>query len=193
MLKSYKKAYNTYGEPKLEIILECCEEELYDAEIDAIEIYDSYYNGFNSTKGGEDGSWGGLKGTSNPGSIYTEDQLIESLKLLQDTKNTNKIISEITGVSTHVIINLSCGRGHKWLKDACPAEYEVVMSLKGNRYSVGAMGIEYPPVISPEGTIYNNITNVTEFSKLHSLEATHMCKLLKGKSKSHRGWTVYKQ
>lgn len=191
--KKLREAYQLYGIPELEILLECSLEELCETEKEAIQIYDSINNGFNTTLGGEDGTWEGLAGTSNPKSVYSEEQLKAVLILLQDTLNTNKIISEITGVSTHVIINISCGRGHRWLEQDMPEEYSRVMSLKGNRYSSKAIGIKFPPVVSPEGTIYRDIEDVQAFSKLHGLTSTHLARVLKGKVSQHKGWKLFRE
>lgn len=188
--KKLQEAYNTFGMPILEIIVESTEEELTDLEKEAVNIYNSYLDGFNSTQGGEDGHWEGLPGDKNPGSLYSGDQIRAAFKMLLDTKNTNKIISATTGVSTHVIINISCGRGHKWLEEEFPVEYKTLLDLKGNRYSGEAMGIVYPPLKSPDGLIYSNISNAKAFCINHNLTPTHIAKLFKGKAKSHKGWTL---
>lgn len=47
----------------------------------------------------------------------------------------------------------------------------------------------YPPVISPDGTIYN-IEVLTRFCKRHNLSAGCMSQVINHKSSSHKGWKV---
>ncbi len=67
------EAYKLYGQPTLEVIAECTEEELEYLEIEAILIYDSINNGFNSVSGGSKGC--GLSGELNGASKYSNQQV----------------------------------------------------------------------------------------------------------------------
>ena len=46
-------------------------------------------------------------------------------------------------------------------------------------------------VISPDGTLYPNQRNLREFCRVHGLNESHMCKVLKGIRNYHKGWKTY--
>lgn len=123
-----QEAYLEYGNPLLEILLECSNEELILAETDAINIYDSVSNGFNtmfnsgvsSSKVGEDTS----------SAIYSNIQIERVFELLISTSmHTHKFISENTGVSISAIAQVSSGITHKWLQDKYPDKYKILLNL----------------------------------------------------------------
>lgn len=49
-----------------------------------------------------------------------------------------------------------------------------------------------PPIISPDGAVYNQIKNLALFAKEHGLDPSALCKLYLGKLKSVRGWKLLK-
>ncbi len=45
-------------------------------------------------------------------------------------------------------------------------------------------------LVSPYGEIFTDVNGVKEFAKKHNLSSNHLSELLKGKRKSHKGWTL---
>lgn len=48
-----------------------------------------------------------------------------------------------------------------------------------------------PPLISPDGLVYDQIKNLNEFAKEHGLDSSGLCKVYKGKLKSVHGWKLF--
>ena len=47
--------------------------------------------------------------------------------------------------------------------------------------------------ISPDGTIYRNVANITEFAEAHKLKASSLSSLATGKRSSLFGWKIHKE
>lgn len=191
-LANYKlqDAFNQFGLPLLEILLECNEKDDLDLlENEAIDIFDSVNNGFNiNTRAGGGGI--GLRGETHGNSKYSADIIKQVFKqLLLDIPFKN--ISEITGVELSTIRDISKGKSHKWLAELYPEEYELLSSLKYTRvYNTAEhKGITYPPIKNSEGSVFL-IKNISSFAKEHGLNKSHLCGVLNGKRKSHLGWQL---
>lgn len=187
-------AYQKYGKPTFDILCECSYDELDTTENEAIEIYNSVSNGFNTYNAARGYSM--YSGSKHYNSKYTYNQIEECFFLLLDSTNSIKYISEITGISQGSINVLSRGMSHKYLKELYPNEYESLISLVGSRRrhvnSAGARGIEYPSIICPQGTIYTDITNLKEFAKIHNLPYDGLHRVM-NKSRgriSVKGWKL---
>lgn len=185
-VKKLLNAYTMYGIPLLEILIECSISELNSLELETIEIYDSYNNGFNSTNlmypigNGEDSGH----------SKYSNDQILQTAVLLTDTKNTAEEISKQTGVSVSVVRSVACLQNHSWLNEEAPDVALKLKELLGTRNAAGAHRKDYPAVRSPLGVIHKNIPNFNKFCDEHGLDKGHFSNILNGKLKSHRGWTL---
>jgi group I intron endonuclease len=46
-------------------------------------------------------------------------------------------------------------------------------------------------LLSPHGELYTSIECLSEFARKHNLSVAHLCSLISGKRKSHKGWTNY--
>lgn len=180
-------AYALYGMPSYEILIECEESELDSEEEAAIEVWDSYNNGFNSRStatGGGYGSYGDLNGRSK----YTNLQIEQVFKLLLNKINVEEIIST-TKVAKGTIHGISKGTHHTWLQNKFPTEYTELLSRKyTTRGTAAQRSIFYPTIIDTLGNEYNNISNVREFARLHNLDSGGLNRLLNSKTNSHRGW-----
>lgn len=184
------EAYSTYGVPCLEIVCECSVEELNTAENEAIELFDSVNNGFNVL---EHAGVPLYHGENHPRCKYTNQQLIEVARLLTDPLNKAKDISEITGVSVATVQDIASLKVHGWLATAAAEIYQKLVSLKGTRKNpkgIATRGISYPPVQSPDGKIYSNISNLSKFCEEQGLSRSNFRKLLQGKNKSSLGWRL---
>lgn len=62
-----QEAYSLYGNPLLDILVECTKEEIYECEKESIEIFNSISNGFNTCTcaGGISSLYGEQHGRSN--------------------------------------------------------------------------------------------------------------------------------
>lgn len=125
---------------------------------------------------------------------FTKEELIEVFELLiSSPEKTFKDIEEITGVCKNTIRDISCLKTNKWLKLAFPEKYSELEKLKGNRkkpLTSLKMGLVYPPIKSPTGEIYENISNVSKFAKEHNLTGSHLATVLKGTAVQHKGWKL---
>lgn len=193
------EAYKIHGMPTLKILIECDVEELEDLEIEAIDVYDSINNGFNSVTGGSLGC--GMVGDTNGRSRYSNEDIEAAFQLLTGSENlTYNIIGKRTGVSTAVISNIKSGKSHTWLKGKFPIQYVKLISMEDGRAnanvlsvinrSAKALGITYPQIIDPLGNIYQ-IDCLTHFAKNNGLAPSALHRVLSGKASHHKGWKVY--
>lgn len=180
-----QNAYNTYGMPNLEILVECSLSELNKTEKEAIEIFNSVINGFNTlAEAGNPVLYGDSVGTSK----YTNEQYKLVLDLLiQDSPRLSKReIESVTGVSIYTIRHIAALESHAWLENAYPEQYKRLKEIKINlKYY---RGIEYPKLLSPDGEIHT-VIHVTNFAKKHNLLQPKVTELLKGTRNVHKGWT----
>ena len=178
-------AYNTYGIKDYDIILECRADELDEAESEAINIFDSYRNGFNTLPSA---SVPCNYGIDNINSQHTIKEYALVLELLVQTNPTltKREIQEVTGISIYIIRHIASLESHCWLKDLYPENYAKLEELKNNKYYYGK---QYPPIRSPDGAIYQ-VTHVTNFAKEHGLLQPKLTEVLKGTRNHHKGWTL---
>lgn len=181
-----QQAFNTYGMPALEILVECGTKDLNILEKEAIEIFSAVDNGFNTlNESGNPIMFGEKAGTAK----YTNEQYILVLRLLvQKTPTLSKReIEEITGISIYTIRHIAALESHCWLSEACPSEYaELVRIRQELPYYYGK---QYPFIKSPEGKVYE-ITHVTNFAKEHGLLQPKLTEVLKGTRNHHKGWSL---
>ena len=124
-----------YGKPTLGIVLDDINiSDLDDLEKEAIEIFDSVNNGFNTYSD----AWQApttLKGTEAGNSKYTRSQIIEVFNLLVHTSLPYTEIEGKTGVPTGSISMISNGSHHLWLSEEFLDEYAVLRDKKHTRNS----------------------------------------------------------
>lgn len=182
--------YNKYGLPLFEILEYCPGDSLEDLkrkEISYIVKFNSFKEGLNLTNGGESGGFG----EGNNSAKYTLEQYLKVYRLLAFTSDSTYKISEQTGVSIGVVKNISSGKAHTYLAEVDPEAAEALARRRLTKdNSAKSQGIKYPPVVSPEGIVYSNIENLTQFAKEHNLQAQNLSKLLKGERKTHLGWKL---
>lgn len=190
--KKLQEAYDCYGMPVLEIIAECSIEELDILENQAIEIYDSVNNGFNTMS--ESGHRTILKGDMAGNSKYSNELVEEVFEYLVDNNLTHAEIIDITGISRGALADISSGISHKWLQEKYPAKYTKLIQLKGttrkaSKNNATTKGIVYPKIMSPDGIVYN-IESLRGFCKQHNLNHGALGEVLRGFRKQHKGWKV---
>ena len=186
-----QEAYILYGIPTYEILIECVEEELDENE--AIAIFNSVVNGFNSVSFSiryESEQYG----SNNGRAVYSNEAIINVFNILVDNPDIlYKDIVKLTGVSYGTINMIAHGGNHKWLAKEYPDKYSILLSRIGKRKnnckSAKAQNIEYPEILSPEKAVYT-ISNAREFAREHSLDQSALLRVLKGKAKTHKGWTL---
>lgn len=183
-------AYDLYGYPTLEILVECAKEDLEVLENEAIEIFDAVNNGLNINSKSSGGI--GLSGENHGNSKYTNESIEKVFLLLVANEICISTISEKTGVSIDTIRDISKCKAHRWLKDKYPNEYLTLESLIGTRnkgISSEQLGLVFPLLESPTGKVFT-ITNISEFSRQHGLNKSHLSGVLNSKRKSHLGWKL---
>lgn len=189
--KKLQEAYHTYGKPHLEILIEADKVDLDSLEIEAISVYNSVKNGFNTLSGGSTGN--GQYGESASNAKYSNETYYNILKMLAAEYAAKDISSEL-GVSRAVIKSISGCENHKWLKDILPEEYAIV-EAKHTAYSpknnhAQARGIQYLPIIEiSTGKVYE-ITSLRETARLLNMDSGNLSRLLHGQVDSYKGFML---
>lgn len=188
--KKMQEAYLVHGLPTLDIILECEESELVDAEIEAINIYDSVAKGFNSVAESRGGSVA-LPGELAGNALYDNAQYIKIAELLAETYMSVDEIATSLSVNRAVVSNIKHLANHAWIEKTRPDLYEKLKnklaSYRKLKNSAEYKGIQYPNLQAPDGTIHT-VTCINEFARKHKLDSGNLCKLLNGVAKSYKGW-----
>jgi group I intron endonuclease len=181
-----QEAYNTYGMPILSIILECSLKELNNAENEAIDIYSSVDNGFNTLDCAGNPN---LKGYKSPNAKYQKEDYISIFHDIVDNILSIKDISDKHKVTQDVVSHISLGKTHLWLSEEFPEKYSRLLKIRGNRQKT----YEGLAILkSPEGELYELDCSVREFARRHELPSpSHISNLINGKRKSYLKWTLY--
>jgi hypothetical protein len=187
-----QEAYNQYGKPSIEILLECAEDELDDNETAAISVFDSVSNGFNTLKCATDIPR--LVGDEHGRALYSNDLIVSAmLAIINNPSLMLPKVAKLVGVSVDNLYLIANGTNHRWLSSVYPEEYNKMLQLNGTRrassQSASNRGVVYPKVLSPEGVEYA-IENIKGFSREHNLDDGHLGKVLHSKAKSHKGWKL---
>lgn len=194
-----QEAYKTYGLPiSYDILCEAHIDQLDSLEEEAIAIFDSVNNGFNTYVSPFDTpSYTGY-GCGN--SKYSKENIIKVLLLLQNPNVSFSEIEKVSGVKSSSIANIAACSSHFWLKEEYPKEYAVLENLKGirnkincktrgSKISAKSQGIVYPKIKSPLGKVYV-VNNAYSFAREHGIAGNHLTEVLNGHRKSHKGWKV---
>ncbi len=181
------QAFTTYGEPTLEILCECSKSELDSLEKEAIQIYDSITNGFNSRDGGAVGAGISISGEGNGRSKYTNEQIEECFKLLCTTDMTHKEISEQTKVSAQAISHISCGSGHKWLATKYPVEHHNLI----NRNRPAHKQFNITSILDTTNNTEHQVSSYKEIQELTGCAYSSAVSLVSGQlAKLFNRWTL---
>lgn len=120
---------------------------------------------------------------------YNDDIYYSILSDLANTNDKYKILAKKYGVTESVIEDIGRGATHKYLSNKYPELYKKMIDKVGTRRCGPQSGKDYPQVVSPNKEVYT-VINATQFAKVHGLHQGHFAELLKGKAKSHKGWTI---
>lgn len=191
-------AFYKYGSPNLVIIEKCLISELNDKEIYWTREFNSINDGLNIVEAGLVG-WGTLSNSSK----YSKRQILKVFSLLYKSTLSHKCISIKSKVSASLPQDIVLGKSHLWLREAYPKQYSLMKENRAERIpsNNGALfqnrGIKLPTIVSPEGIIYNEISNLTEFCKTIPLFSINIKNSMKGLSKvilgernQYKGWTL---
>lgn len=191
------EAYSTYGKPTITVLEVCSISDLAIKEKEYIDIYDSVYNGFNTSLGGMNN----LPGELNPYSRYS-NSFIEELFLYVHKNSEIPIrqIAKLFEIPYETLYDIVSGKTHVWLNEKYPEEYETILSMPGTRVknngknvsNAEARGIVYPKLCDPDGTIYE-ITSFNRFMKEHELIGNSIRRLFSGRTRAYKGWTIHRE
>lgn len=180
--------YTNYGLPSMEVLLECCNNDLDLYEKEAIEIFNSIDNGLNIAPAA--GAFPILPGETNGFSKYSDADIILAAEYLSDNLDQPlKISSNILGIPYSTIKNIANGTSHKWLSNKLPEKYTKLLAYKGKRTinSSTSKGLIYK-IVSPDNITYT-VTNISEFARQYNLNAGALGEVLRGNVRQHKGWT----
>lgn len=183
------EAYEISGQyPKQEILEIVSDLNLLDErEIYWITELDSINNGLNLTTKVDNKAYG----QENFNSKFSDKEIEQGFLLVCDNLDlSNKELAKLTGLSEPVICGILHGSIHVWLKDLHEQKYlNLVCRTVKRTSSAKKLGITYPNVQSPEGTIYT-IENLSEFARNHSLNKSSLHQMLTGKRKTCSKWKI---
>jgi group I intron endonuclease len=200
--KKLLKAYQIYGFPKLQIVIECAISELDDIEKEAIEIFDSVNNGFNIYIDANEAPV--AKGVEAGNAKYTREQLLKVYYYLANTSLDLKEVSNLTNIPISTVYSLSTGKSHQWLREELPDWWLKIQNNKSIRekldrlkkaefcksnLSAKAQGIIYPIILSPNN-IEHRVDCVQEFARNHSISKSSLHRILTKQVKSCKGWRL---
>jgi len=117
-----------------------------------------------------------------PNSVYSAKEIEKVLFLLIHGYSVKDISIQLC-IHTSTIYNIKNGSKHTWLKDKYPIEYQRMLNISDIPKEC------YVALKSPNGTIHN-IVDKNSFIKEFGLCQPSISKLLSGKLKSHKGWTL---
>jgi GIY-YIG catalytic domain len=186
------EAFNNFGYPKIEVLLECEESELDALETSIIAEMGSVKNGLNTLEKACDMPKPDNSGYNNGMSIVPNKKIEEVfLYMVENLLEPLKSIAVKFGVSYNIVNAMASCTNHRWLKLKYPIEYCTLENGIGryNGKSAKDRGIVYSNIISPEGIEYS-IDNIRQFAILHNLDRGSLCKLLNKKARSHKGWKL---
>lgn len=180
-----QSAYAEYGKPYLEIVIAAeTIEELDALEVEAIEIYNSVSDGFNTLANPGNPN---VRGLDSVHCKFSKNQYIEAYKLLANTSLTIKSIAEKVGLSRTVVQTISKGNTHVWLSLELPEDAaKLIEKNKFGRYKTELTNNDRI-LLSPDGEPHF-ISNIRDFCRKNGLCSAHISSLLNGKRKSHKGW-----
>lgn len=184
-----QSAYNMYGRPQLDIILDNIEaSQLNRYENEAIEIFDSFHSGFNQLEHAEDIPNTPQYGTNHGNQKYTQQQLYLAIVLLGQAGICLSKIQHETGIPIETLTQVASGKLHQWLADVYPVEYAKIIRSHRNSYQVKKKNL--PRVIQPSNIVYT-VEHLSNFSREHNLDHSALSKVISGKQKAHKGWKLY--
>jgi group I intron endonuclease len=178
-----QSAYDTFGNPILEILTKCSANRLDSEEVIAIQKFDSVNNGFNANLGG-----------SHDYYVCSKEQIAvvtKCVELLTNINNTYQDISNITGLAISTVSRIALGQVHNWIESELPEQYSKIVSLREIRRSTrcSSLGV-YPILKSPSGILYTIDRGISNFSRTHKISTSSIRLLVRGKKESCKGWTV---
>lgn len=179
-----QEAFDQYGDPQYEILVECNETELSIYEKEAISIWDSINNGFNTLDTITKVS---LRGEDHGMCNYSNEVLINMMEyLVNHSDKSQKEVSDILGISEKTINLTACGVTHKWLQSIDPKMYEAMTIKKKSGPKLKREII----VIDPEGKEHL-VTNIKQFAESHNMCVVIFSKMTRGERKSkYKGWDI---
>lgn len=199
--KGNKKLLSTYLEVGLPISCEILEECTSIEESLLREVYwiiklDAINLGLNISPGGEDI----LQGELNPGSKYTNNQILSVLELIVKGVSL-KEISENLGISYNVVRDISAGSEHLWLKEQHPELYQLMLNQRNIRKENSLANLtdkfrfksklsKYPDLVSPTGEVFSIGDNLSSFANKHGLHLGNLSSLINGRRKSCQKWKL---
>lgn len=181
-------SYNLYGKPELVILEEANLDRLNDLEILWTKEFDSINNGLNIIEAGQVG-WG----VNSNASKYTKRQVLKVFSLLYRTELSHREISIRCNVPISLSADIKNIKTHLWLRQMYPQQYAKMLVRDAN--GIVSRTNSKHGLLKFINSITGNIEtveNIYSFASKYSLETTHLYKVISGKRKSHKGWSLVK-
>jgi group I intron endonuclease len=180
-----QEAFQSFGLPEIEVICECSSSDLDRYEKEAIEIFDSINNGFNSRDGGATGGGIGVSGESNGRAKYDKEKYLGVFFDLLNSKLSYKDLSDKWGVSEQIVEHISTGVSHKtWLSLEYPEEYAKLENMVNNRRKLNIV------CINTDTGEEEIISSIMEFSAKYSIPKSTVSGMVTGRYKYASNWVL---
>lgn len=167
--KKLQEAYNIYGEPEIEIVQECLEEDLNKYEELLIAEYNSVIDGFNT----HEIVSGKHKGTSAKDLGIVYPTIVSPIGVEYNIENAKKFARDhsLSYVYLNKVLNKHLPHIQGWY-------------LKENLH------LKKPIPVVTNGQVEVEVPNITKFAREYGLIPSNINGVINGKRKSHKGWVL---
>lgn len=186
-----QNAYDEYGAPTLDILIEVDNvAELDTLEAEAIEIFNSVDNGFNTLhKPGAPN----VVGYNSVLAKYSKEEYIEACRLLASTDMLVKDIADALDMSEPVVYGIASCKSHTWLATEVPEWYTVVIEKSRTGRYLKRKKDDIQTLLAPDGNTYIVNGTYADFAREHNIDRNGISRVLSGTRKSYKGWKLYTQ
>lgn len=193
-----QNTYNLYGNPIHQILEICKIDELNQAETYWTNEFNSLNSGLNIVEPGLVG-WG----TNSNASKFSRRQVLRTFSYLYSTTLSYSRVAVLAKVSKSLVQDIASSDSHLWLREVYPKQYTSMLFNKLIRQQqnkgalLGNKGLKIPHIRAPDGRVFSEIVNITEFCKnipefSINLKTSARCiaRIIDGTRKQYKGWTV---
>lgn len=120
-------------------------------------------------------------------SKYSVEQYANAfLDLVDKPREDSEIVAKRNGLTKSVVNHI---------RDLSRYELQLRQFLGDEVYEMGCLKIKYryPPIVSPDGVVYDKVTSLSAFCREHLLTQSKMSNVCNGYTKHHKGWTILRR
>lgn len=181
--KKLQKVFSSLGDASIYLLESCADDKANEREIYWVAEFNSYYNGFKGTLGGDAS---GVSFEHGAAKFALEDYLCV-ITLAALTNLTYKEIHEETGVTINIIQDIITKRNHTSLREYLPELYDSMNKVnRMGRTNIKEGGWGTWRNTNTEETVV--VENMNKFCEERGLSSSKMTLVNQGKRNQHLGW-----